>query len=571
MRNIFIIGLLSIVFAANVHAQDLNKAKEAIEAEQYEKAKGILRSLTALEQIDGESHFRLGNLYLTLKEQDSARLYFQKGITFKENAKLNYIGLGQIDLDNDDKEAAEANFEKALHKIRRKDTKELVYIARAYTKSDHPDYDKAVEYAKRALAIDPKLAEAYLVLGDAEYGKSNVNEAYSAYRNAFDLDNTFLRAKLQLAIITKGSKAFPDAVQALNDIIASNPDYGPAYRELAETYYLWATTDKAKYKEYIDKSLGYYEKYMNLTDYSLDSRMRHADFLILTKDYAALQKEAIAMQKIDKVNARILRYLGYSAYENGNYMDAIIALNDFITKVDPKRLLPMDYLYLAKASWALSVSEDGTVKDSVQFDATLGYLAMAYEKKAPVGDEFREMGATFYRAKNYAYVQKLLGVIIQYPQATLLDNFYFANAVFYDVAAKAAAAAEEEEVVVRGMYQDLLKRADSAYAFIIENAPNTQDAYFNRARLNRYIISEQAEENVAIYFEQYAEVVTAKGETELEKPTVIHNLSEAYTSIGAYYAEIDPEKAIVNFEKAVALDPTNEHAAQSLEFLKKKK
>jgi hypothetical protein len=31
---------------------------------------------------------------------------------------------------------------------------------------------------------------------------------------------------------------------------------------------------------------------MTLTDYSLDSRMRHADFLVVAKDYKALEIEA---------------------------------------------------------------------------------------------------------------------------------------------------------------------------------------------------------------------------------------------------------------------------------------
>jgi hypothetical protein len=37
------------------------------------------------------------------------------------------------------------------------------------------------------------------------------------------------------------------------------------------------------------KAIDNYEKYMSLTDYSLNSRMRHADFLILVKDYKALE------------------------------------------------------------------------------------------------------------------------------------------------------------------------------------------------------------------------------------------------------------------------------------------
>ncbi len=69
---------------------------------------------------------------------------------------------------------------------------------------------------------------------------------------------------------------------------------------------------------------------MSLTDYSMNSRMRHADFLILVKDYKALETEANKMIELDKVNPRIYRYLGYSAYENGNYDVAIKSLEDYM-------------------------------------------------------------------------------------------------------------------------------------------------------------------------------------------------------------------------------------------------
>jgi hypothetical protein len=49
---------------------------------------------------------------------------------------------------------------------------------------------------------------------------------------------------------------------------------------------------------------------MSFTDYSIQSRMRRADFLILIEDYAALEVEANKMIELDKVNPRIYRYLG---------------------------------------------------------------------------------------------------------------------------------------------------------------------------------------------------------------------------------------------------------------------
>jgi hypothetical protein len=83
---------------------------------------------------------------------------------------------------------------------------------------------------------------------------------------------------------------------------------------------------------------------MTLTDYSLDSRMRHADFLVVAKDYKALEIEAEKMKQIDKINPRILRYLGYSAY-NDNVDVAIKSLQDY-TSIPTNNVISLDYLYL---------------------------------------------------------------------------------------------------------------------------------------------------------------------------------------------------------------------------------
>jgi outer membrane protein assembly factor BamD (BamD/ComL family) len=48
------------------------------------------------------------------------------------------------------------------------------------------------------------------------------------------------------------------------------------------------------------------------------------------------------MKELDKVNPRILRYLGYAAYENGNIDRAISSLNEFIS-VPSNKIIAQDY------------------------------------------------------------------------------------------------------------------------------------------------------------------------------------------------------------------------------------
>ncbi|WP_395045348.1 tetratricopeptide repeat protein, partial [Flavobacterium sp.] len=313
--KIFSIALLAST--AVIQAQDLEQAKKAIDAEQYEKAKGMLKSIIQTKN-SGKAAFLLGNIYLAQNIEDSAKIFFDKGLSSADGGKFNSIGLGQLDLNKGDATSAKSKFDMVLKDVKKKDLEEYIYVAKAYMNSDKPDYKNAIAVLNKAKAANPTDAQVQLALGDALYGDKNQNDAYVAYRNAYQTDSSLIRAKMQLGVLLKGAKQYEKAVEAYNEVVKINGNYGPVFRELAETHYYWANNKPSTYTENMQKALAFYEKYMSLTDYSLTSRMRHADFLILAKDYKALEVEANQMKQLDKVNPRILRYLGYSAYENGN-------------------------------------------------------------------------------------------------------------------------------------------------------------------------------------------------------------------------------------------------------------
>ncbi|MDD2821105.1 MAG: hypothetical protein PHW29_07590, partial [Flavobacterium sp.] len=358
MNKFKIFGIALMTAVSVGHAQDINQAKKAIDAEQFEKAKSILKSIIQAKPTNGTASFILGNVYLTQSVEDSAKIYFNNGLSATEGAKLNYIGLGQMDLDKNDVTAAQAKFLLATKDMRKKDFEEYVYVARAYMNAAKPDYKSAITILNRAVVNNSQDAQVQLALGDAYYGDSKQNEAYVAYRNAFQADNTLLRAKMQLGVLLKGAKSYDEALKAYNEVIAINPNYGPVYRELAETYYKIARNKPSKAPENLKTAIGYYEKYMTLTDYSIHSRMRRADFLILVKDYAALEVEANKMIELDKVNPRIFRYLGYAAYENGNVDVAIKSLESF-TSTPTNKIIAKDFLYLGLSKIKKGTSADG--------------------------------------------------------------------------------------------------------------------------------------------------------------------------------------------------------------------
>lgn len=552
--KIFSIALLTSVTLS--YAQDLDQAKKTIDAEQFEKAKGILKSILKTTPDNGKAAFLLGNIYLNQNIGDSAKIYFNKGLAAKLDAKFNYIGLGQMDLDEKNVAAAEANFALATKDIRKKDSEQYVYIAQAFMNANTPDYNKALELLNKAKIANPNDTNVLLAFGDAYYGLKNQNDSYKSYRDAFDADPTLIRAKMQLGVLLKGARAFSEAVKAYDNVIATNPEYGPVYRELAETYYFWAKDEPKNYKDYITKALSFYEKYMSLTDYSLTSRMRHADFLILAKDYKALEIEANKMKELDKVNPRIFRYLGYSAYENGNVDAAISALESFIS-IPTNKIIARDYLYLGLAKMKKANNFETKVVDAAAFDAGVTLLKKAVEMEITMTNDLSEIGKKFYEQKLFKEAAVIYEIAVSNVNSKnyLLDNFYLGNSLYFKNTRKDVVKADPIE----------LQKADVAFGNVITAAPSTQDAYIFRARTNNLL---ENDEMIIKYYQQYIDVVTAKGEEEMAKPAVKTKFIESYNAIGAAYANTDKAKAKEYFGKTLALDPVNEYAMQSLKLLK---
>ncbi|KAF2516393.1 tetratricopeptide repeat protein [Flavobacterium zhairuonense] len=554
--NKFKIFSLALVATASVaQAQDIKEAKKAIDAEQFQKAKSLLKSIIKAKPSDGEANFVLGNIYLNQSVIDSAKIYYLNGIEASDRKNLNYIGLGQIDLDNKNAAAAQANFGLATKDMKRKDVDEYIYIGRAYMNSVNPDYNSAITSLKRALAIEPQNATALLAIGDAYYGANNQNDAYKAYRDAFTADPTLLRAKMQLGVLLKGAKSYDEAIKAFNEVIALNANYGPVYRELAETYYKWARNKPSTSKVNLQNAITNYEKYLSLTDYSLDSKMRHADFLILVKDYKSLETVANKMIAEDKVNPRIYRYLGYSAYENGNVDVALKSLQDYVSNPSNK-IIAKDYLYLGFAKIKKGTGADGVVEASA-FEAGLTDIKKAVAMEPLAVEDLGDFGKELFTKKQYNQAAAIyeLSTTNTEQKNYLNDNVYLGISLYYANANKAAGTADATA----------LGKADAAFDRVLVASPSYDEAYLYKGRINNLL---EKDDLIIKNYEEYVAKTTAKGAEELAKPATVKKIVESYNSIGAAYANTDKAKAVEYFNKSLVLDPANKYAADSVKALK---
>jgi tetratricopeptide (TPR) repeat protein len=555
MNKFKIFGLVLLASVTVSHAQDINQAKKAIDAEKFEEAKTILKSILKVKPSNGMASFILGNVYLNQSLKDSAKISFENGLAASEAARFNNIGLGQMDLDRNDTIAANAKFILATKDMRKKEFEEYVYVAKAYMNAEKPNYKAAVAVLKRALLNNPLDAQVQLTLGDAYYGLSNQNDAYKAYRDAFSADNTLLRAKMQLGVLLKGAKSYDEASKAYNEVIAINPNYGPVYRELAETYYKIARNKPSKAAENFKIAIDYYQKYMDLTDYSIHSRMRRADFLILAKDYKALEEEANKMIELDKVNPRIYRYLGYAAYENGNVDKAIQSLETF-TSTPTNKIIAKDYQVLGLAKIKKGTSADGLSIDPVAFEAGLASIKKSVEMEPLAVEDLNEVGKKIFSQKLYKEAAAIfeLGASNSESKNYLDDNLYFGLSLYY--------ANNKKDVKPDAVS---LQKSDAAFDKVLVASPGYYEAYLFKARTNSLLDNDA---NTIKFYEAYVAAVIAKGADEVAKPAVAKKIAESYNTIGATYANTDKVKAVEYFNKTLAIDPTNAYALSSIKQLK---
>ncbi|MCJ0741920.1 tetratricopeptide repeat protein [Pedobacter montanisoli] len=552
-----VLGLVLMGGAASF-AQSLADAKKAIDAEQYQKATSMLKTLVANQAKSGDNYYNLGRVYLLTDDVDSAKIVFNNGVTADAKNPLNYVGLGQADLMQNNAAAAKANFDKAIQ-LGAKNYLTYLAIGRAYIDQKNPDYVSALPNLQKADELDSKDkdADVFLALADYWAQQKKNTEAYPQYLRALDINPALSRANVQIGKMYKEAYAFPESEAALKKVIEADPNYGPAYRELAELNMQWSDFDPKNGAAKRNEALENYRKYLDLTDKSFESRLRYAQFLVYANDFATLEKEVATLQAPDANNPKtfiVTRMRGYSAIENKNYEQGIKYMNElFNRKQDASRILGSDYLYLGKAEQAVG-------QDSLAFVNITKAIELDSTKYEALGD----LAKKYFDNKNYkkaADAYRILTKANSKNPNLAMAYFFLGYSNYFDYA-----FADQAH---KNPSRDLLVEADAAYAKVIEMAPDYESTYIQRARVNKLLDIKDNGENqkgLAIpFYEKFVELVTV---TKPEKAAQnSRNLIDAYNNIGQFYANTDKEKAKEYFNKTLALDPQNSYATESLKAL----
>jgi len=509
------IGILGYVFMLSVHTvvgQTLASAIQKMEHERYQEASDELKTLLESNPTTGigEIYYFCGENAYRWDMHKEAEDFWQLGITNDPENNFARIGKGKERWLNGDTAQANVYFEESLKNTKRKNAEIIRQIAALYIDAPIKQLQEAVELLHHAIKIDPKNAENYLLLGDAqvELNPRNSSDAMKSYNQASNLHNDAKAVVRKAKIYQRAQNPkLADSLYALAQTI--EPNYAPAYRERAELNMRFNQTKQA---------IENWEKYLQLND-SDYARYRYATSLFEQQQYPQAIEEIERLHQKNFKNLYTLRMLAYAHYEVNvaNNADSTAFINgwnvleEFFATTPKDKIIGYDYRYKALYHKAMN-----------QLELYVQQMENAAEQEPRIAaDIYTELAKYFLQQKNYEQT------IVMYGKKMNGDSTQLSLSEYYDLARAYFFGPKDYE------------KCDQAHAYIIAQAPDYAMSYLWRGRANVRIDAEKTTYAAKPYYEQFLELTTDEQKQGDYKSMTI----EAYKFLGDYYYS-SPEKNI---------------------------
>jgi len=602
-KKLTLVLFSTLVMWTNLLSQDVTEGIKLIRNEKFNEAKKYFSSLlTSSKKTD--ANFYLGQIYFAEGKFDSSKSFFLKGINNDKEPALDYAGLVKVNLVQNNISEANKNQNGAIETNDDNDARVYLVLAEAYSNPQIKDYEKAILFLNKALKIDPKSTDSYILLGKIYLNEGNGSDAIKNFGNALDISKTNPEALTYKAKVYALIDNNNDAITLLNEAIAGDSAYAPAYNELAELY--------AKLKDYA-KATEYYKKYIDISGSTPEKLKRYASMLYINKDYEKAIKILEGLNNSDQDIASALRILAYSylrlddAEKSKSYFQKLFELksadylpSDYENYADLLSKTGNDSLaveYLLKIVATDSIRNDIWGKISVLSfkDKNWSGVITALERKQTLtAQEYFDLAKAYIFKGDKAISEVMqslsskldlneeqlgkLRIALLYYQKDLTDakgdnqkivaalnKVEQSVASFIESNQKSKWLSDQTNWIqeVRSIIGQEYAKADSALVRLSTKAPNLAIAYFWRARVNSNFDPESEAGLAKPFYEKFIEL--AKGEPDKFRKELI----ESYSYLGYYYyLQKDNAKSKSYWQQVLALDPENNQAIDVLKQLK---
>ena len=547
-------GLAIAVLAASLRlgAQTIDDAKRHLENEEFKKAIDVCNGLVSGNPKDAKPMFYRGMAYYKLATDDdtgkeeaekymaSARENFAGGLAKDKKYAYNIVGMGLTDIAAGNIADGKANLARAKENVSG-DVYLLIQMAEAYMEiyrrtKDKAEKTAAIDEATKLLTLAESkvdkakpemLADVETALGDVWLTQGVEEVAMSKYSHAAQTAPKSLKAHFALAKLQAKQNKLNDAIATLKKITEGiDPKFAPAYREMAEILFKAGQYDNSKY---------YAKKYVEILGNDVFGRVRYAQLLYLTKNYAEAVAELQSVMK-DTVSFVLHRLLAYSLCEVGKYDEAGAALDKFYAAVKPVNIIAKDYKYSAIIYMNTGKAEkaEENLAKYIKEDEKGTELYKTFSEAAKKNNDFE--GAAKYLE---LYVKNT-------PNASVNDEFNLG-----------------------WLYYAKLKDNDKALPIleaVAEKRPEVIEAHLYVARIKAKKDPDYKTRSAQPHYEKIIAEVDGQQKEDKYKKEII----EACSYLGYLYYEVEKNfnKSLDYYLRVEKLDPDNSVAKQTIPYLK---
>ena len=289
MKQLRNIAFILVAFAASaLQAQSLKEAQRLTRNEQFEDAEKVYNSLIVAKAKVVDNYYYAGLNAIMKGDSLQAIAFFDKGLLANpKKAWLCYVGKGNMALRQGKDSEAELLFAQA-----RQTSKKVLgvvnkEIGRAYLMVEFAPKSKLLANAQKALTYLNESNddfEAKLMKGDALW-TANPGDASLAVQQ-FILSGYEAvedpRPLLREALVYQRVRNYDLSKLRVEEAIAKDADYAPAYRQLADLMGLMGNRDSAVY---------YYQQYLKRNN-NTSARVKYVQALYFNKQFLDCVQEA---------------------------------------------------------------------------------------------------------------------------------------------------------------------------------------------------------------------------------------------------------------------------------------
>ncbi len=165
----------------------------------------------------------LGTAYYEAGQYDHALAPFERSLALDPTSSITHLYLAVTLSALGDSQGASAHLTQA-EQLRT--TSDAPWVLYAQTYANLKQWDRAIEYDRKEIEVEPQNPALYTVLGEALQKNGQTQESIAAFRQALQLEPGYLDASVNLAITLAEEGDMDQAIELLVTALRSHPD-GP--------------------------------------------------------------------------------------------------------------------------------------------------------------------------------------------------------------------------------------------------------------------------------------------------------------------------------------------------------